>query len=928
MKNRNRHNTCPTFRGWSQGIVISLALLMTLLCLTGQLFGQKVSSRLSSREAWIGSPVVLQIQISNAQKYTLPDLFEIDGCDVRAAGTPSQSSQITIYNGRRSQSRSVTMQYLITPQREGDFQIPKLEVSVDGKPQTTQPMKFVATKSETGDLLFVEVEGNREKVYVGEPLDLKLKLWIKPFVDRGQQVRLNEGHMWQMISEQTSWGAFTDQLLRLTENQQRPNGKTVLRKDAKGRHREYYLYEIEATVYPNKPGEIDASDLQMVVNYPQALGRSRDPFASFFGGGFGSPFGRRLSVSKSRPVVAEVNVDSTQVLAVPAANRPSDYRGAVGKYQIITDAEPTSVSAGDPITLKIGIAGDGPMELVQAPPLHNIESLTNDFQVTDQSLAGFVQNETKVFVTTIRPKSPDVKQIPAIPFSFFDPEKETYETVYSTPIPIEVEQAESLDMNSIISDVATANPLVGARSSADTANESTALPRVNLQNDFSMSLIDSRSPKSSRCWWYCVTVAPICWLVIVLGRVALALPSGLASLKSTKSKATQKIHAASEASEFVEALREYVARRTKSDCPTYKHAAGELRSRKAYDVAAKLESFCEKRITQIPNGNQQRQEETIHGHRRDALELLDSVDQVLSESRQQPTPKASSRKRKSHRSGVTASMIGLIVLLAATPGLASEKQTPEKLQTILEEANSTYQAAEKLTESQPAKAREMFVSSARRYQLLVDEGVRNGRLFLNLGNAWYRGGDQTRAILNYHRTLWMDPDNSIARQNLRSIEQSRLADTKAGSASAGSSKLDLNSPDQLLSGISSFVDQRWIRLIFAGSSVIFWLLLSYKTLRPRSKILKWSVVPFLIAVASGAATYQLEQPKEDLAVVVDEKIELKSGDGHEFQTEASLNEAAGKVASIIDQRADWRKVQFPDGQIGWLPKTAVERILP
>ena len=81
-------------------------------------------------------------------------------------------------------------------------------------------------------------------------------------------------------------------------------------------------------------------------------------------------------------------------------------------------------------------------------------------------------------------------------------------------------------------------------------------------------------------------------------------------------------------------------------------------------------------------------------------------------------------------------------------------------------------------------------------------------------------------------------------------------------------------------------------------------------------------------MVSGAATYQLEQPKEDLAVVVDEKIELKSGDGHEFQTEASLNEAAGKVASIIDQRADWRKVQFPDGQIGWLPKTAVERILP
>ena len=136
---------------------------------------------------------------------------------------------------------------------------------------------------------------------------------------------------------------------------------------------------------------------------------------------FSSPFGRSLTVSKSRPVVAEVSVDSTEVLAVPAEGQPADYRGAVGKYQIISQTESTSVSAGDPITLRIGVVGDGPMELVQAPPLHEIESLTNDFQVTDQSLAGFVQDETKVFVTTIRPRSEDVKENSGAPLQLFRP---------------------------------------------------------------------------------------------------------------------------------------------------------------------------------------------------------------------------------------------------------------------------------------------------------------------------------------------------------------------------------------------------------------------------------------------------------------------------------------------------------------------------
>ena len=210
------------------------------------------------------------------------------------------------------------------------------------------------------------------------------------------------------------------------------------------------MYEIEATVYPKRPGKIDADDVQIVVNYPTALGKSRDPFESFFkdspfgrdpfGGSsrlsqmmnddfFSSPFSNRLSVSSTRPIVGSATVDSTEVIPVPTAGRPDDYRGAVGRYKIITQATPTSVCAGDPITLNIGIIGTGPMELVQAPPLSTLSSLTADFKVEDQPLAGFVQDDTKVFPTTIRPRREGITVIPPIPFSFFDPETESFETV-------------------------------------------------------------------------------------------------------------------------------------------------------------------------------------------------------------------------------------------------------------------------------------------------------------------------------------------------------------------------------------------------------------------------------------------------------------------------------------------------------------------
>ena len=442
----------------------SVYTLVTMLIASGMAqsaIAQSVDVRMSAREAYVGMPIVLQIAIINAGDYEEPVLPAIDGCDIRAAGSPSQSSQITIINGRRSESRSVTMQYLITPRREGSFEIPALTINVDGRDQKTEPLRFVATKSETGDLLFVEIEGDRDKVFVGQPLDLTLKIWVKPFVDRERNIKLSEANMWQMISQQTAWGSFSKRLQEMADNNQRPGGREVLRDDANGNEREYYLYEIEGTVYPKRPGRIDADDVQIVVDYPTALGKSRDPFEGFFkdspfgGSPFGassrlsqlmdddffgsSPFGNRLAVSATRPVVGEAAVGSTEVAPVPEEGRPADYRGAVGRYKIVTQATPTAVSAGDPITLNIGVLGTGPMELVQAPPLTELPSLTADFKVEDQSLAGFVKDETKVFPTTIRPRREGITQIPAVPFSFFDPDTETFETVMSEPIAITVD---------------------------------------------------------------------------------------------------------------------------------------------------------------------------------------------------------------------------------------------------------------------------------------------------------------------------------------------------------------------------------------------------------------------------------------------------------------------------------------------------------
>jgi hypothetical protein len=289
--------------------------------LSNSAIAAEIDARLSTKEGWVGMPVILQIAIANAGDYEPPAIPEIDGCDIRSAGAPSQSSQITIINGRQTQKRSVVMQYLITPRREGTFEVPPITINVDGKNVSTDKLRFIASKSQTGDLLFVEIDGAKDKVFVGQPLEMTLKIWIKPFQDRERNLTLSEGDMWQMISDTTSWGSFTDRTNELAANNQRPGGREILRDDGQGNERSYYLYEIVATVYPKRPGKIDADDVQIVINYPTELGKARDPFAGFFedrgfGGRsplsqmmdddfFSSPFGNRLTVSATRPIVGE-----------------------------------------------------------------------------------------------------------------------------------------------------------------------------------------------------------------------------------------------------------------------------------------------------------------------------------------------------------------------------------------------------------------------------------------------------------------------------------------------------------------------------------------------------------------------------------------------------------------------------------------------
>src|SRR6478609_6808597 len=207
-------------------IKLLCGLMMTVVAGGAALAANAADVRvgLSTRETYVGSPVTLRIQVANAAKAEAPVVPNIDGVNIKALGAPSRSTQITSINGQTTTSTTQTFAYELTPQHAGTFQIPPVTINADGEAHHTRAIEFVASKSETGDLMFVEIAGKQKQIYVGQALDLTLKIWLRPYSDRRVKIKLSEGDMWRLISDRSEWGPFAERIQRLTQNDRRREG--------------------------------------------------------------------------------------------------------------------------------------------------------------------------------------------------------------------------------------------------------------------------------------------------------------------------------------------------------------------------------------------------------------------------------------------------------------------------------------------------------------------------------------------------------------------------------------------------------------------------------------------------------------------------------------------------------------------------------
>jgi hypothetical protein len=179
-------------------------------------------------------------------------------------------------------------------------------------------------------------------------------------------------------------------------------------------------------------------------------------FQDFFGG----------TTEKEITVASEA--EALKVLPLPTEGRPAAFDGAVGKFEAASELSADQGAAGDPLTLRLKVTGEGSFDRVNSTMLGQVDGWktyqpTAKFEPADN--AGY--SGEKDFEQAVIPMQPGRQTVPALAFSFFNPDTRRYETKLTAPLSVEVSPAPAGGLAAATAPASSASPTPANEPSRD-----------------------------------------------------------------------------------------------------------------------------------------------------------------------------------------------------------------------------------------------------------------------------------------------------------------------------------------------------------------------------------------------------------------------------------------------------------------------------
>lgn len=357
----------------------------------------------------LGDSAVLKVTVEGGSGREAPRIPEVPG--VRLVPTGSGTS-FSFVNGRQSVSAEYT--FAVTPGRLGTFALGPVTAVVGNQALSDGPVTLKVVRADDPALnrrdglekaAFLLLKPSRSEAWVGETLVAEMQLYAI-------------GGRLQQRPQLQADGAVLGEFQEAGQEGNVRTNNTV-----------YSRVRFVQPFTPARAGDLTLQAANCILDIPVASrGRGGGFFDEAF---FGMRENRRFTLA-TEPVTLSVR-------PLPKDQVPAGFTGAVGDFALDVSASLTNLQAGDPISLRIEIAGRGNFDSVQLGdhPGWNgfrVYPATGTFQSEDPlKIEG-----TKRFEQVVTPESAAITEIPPVTFAYFSPGSGTYQTLRSRPIPIRV----------------------------------------------------------------------------------------------------------------------------------------------------------------------------------------------------------------------------------------------------------------------------------------------------------------------------------------------------------------------------------------------------------------------------------------------------------------------------------------------------------
>ena len=791
----------------------------------------------------------------------------------------SMQSSYQMINGHTSSSSSITYTYIVVATKNGSFTIPAAHAVVDGKTIASNTLTIKASGNARSQTNGGTMGGQRQRDEDSEMRDAGSHisgsdLFIRVSANKNrvyeQEPILLTYKVYTRVTLTQLEGKMPDLKGFHTQEVDLPQQKSFKVETLNGRPYKTVTWS-QYVMFPQLTGKLQIPSITFNGIVAQQ-NRSIDPFEAFFNGGSGY-----IEVKK------QIQAPGIEIQVDPLPTRPANFSGGVGKFSISAQLDKTDVKANDPVKLRVVVNGIGNLKLIKQP----VVEFPKDFDKYDAKIT----DNTKLTVNGLEgsmiyeilavPRHQGKYEIPPIEFTYFNTATRQYETSRTEGFTLKVAKGSG---GSSVSDFTGQEDL--QLLGKDIRHIKTGDTRQHSLDDFFFGSVG---------YWIGLAVLALIFisLFVIFRQRAIENANvtkrraGKANKVATKRlKKASKLMAANKPGEFYDevlrALWGYVGDKLNIPVEQLSHdnISQRLSDRNvdettiAQFMGALDECEFERYAPGDPKGNMNKVFDK-------AMTAIEKIEGTM-------------KKRHSTKT-TTAVLLMLLLPLCA-------------------------QAVTK-TEADSAYVRGEYQQAITDYEALLKQGA-SADLYYNLGNAYYRTENITRAVLNYERALLLAPGDRDIRFNLQM---------------ARSKTIDKITPEQEMFFVTwyhSLVNMAsvdgWARTALLSLALAIVLALLY-LFSERIWLRKVGFFGAMFALALFVLSNVFAYQQKDLlinrrgAIVTAPAVTVKSTPAKQGTDLFILHEGT-KVTITDASMKEWKGVRLADGKEGWIEAKQIEMI--